>query len=457
MRYSRRFWMLVCFIAILLLLILPGGPVVAAANQVVLVVGGDVEWALNSRPPTVRYRVVDPKPYGMLVFGKRDVRDQVTGDWPPIPYVYEGESKTYLDSLGLKGGSDDSSGEELSYPLPNQTRLEYTRDYSSDKELLSYPLKRLAPTFHAADLVFVNCEGVLSDHGRQVGLNRTPEKFAKTMKASGISIVNLANNHTFDAEERGFFDTIRNLDSVGIAHTGGGHDLAEARKPVIVERNGIKLGFLGYTQFNNLGESAFAAEGRPGIAPMDPFLMKEDIRRLRPQVDYVLVAIHWSTNRSPAAQFVGVSDPGGVNNYDISPENRKFAHDLIDAGADIILGHHPPHPKGIEVYHGKVILYAPSNVLRGHTNMNADDGYLARFTIGKKSVEKVEVLPIAGKGQPAGRAGQPYDAKLFQPFLMEGSGAQHVLEGVRSRSAALDTAMKIDGDKGVITIPPPSK
>src|ERR1700736_6516974 len=211
------------------------------------------------------------------------------------------------------------------------------------------------------------------------------------MRDAGIGLVNLANNHTFDAEERGFLDTLRALSLAGIAHVGGGMDLADARRPVIIERNGIKLGFLGYTQFNNFGESAFAADGRPGIVPMDPFLMKEDIRRLRPQVDYVLVAIHWSTNRSPAAQFVGVSDPGGINNYDISPENRKFAHDLIDAGADIILGHPPPHPKGIEVYHGKVILYAPSNVLRGRTNMNADDAYLARFTLGGKSVEKVEV------------------------------------------------------------------
>jgi poly-gamma-glutamate synthesis protein (capsule biosynthesis protein) len=205
----------------------------------------------------------------------------------------------------------------------------------------------------------------------------------------------------------------------------------------MLARNGIKLGFLGYAQFSNMGESAFAAAGRPGIAPMDPFLMKEDIRRLRPLVDYVVVAIHWATNRR----------------YDISPENRKFAHELIDAGADIILGHHPPHPKGIEVYHGKVILYAPSNILRGHTNLNSDDGYLARFTLGEKSVEKVEVLPIAGNGQPAGRKGQPYDAKLFQPFLMEGSSAQQLLEGVRSRSAALDTAMEIDGNKGIVTIP----
>ena len=440
MRYLPRFWAPVCFIAILLILI-PSKHVAAAGNHVVLILGGDVEWALNSRPPTVRYRVADPRPFGLLVFGKRDVRDQIIDDWPPIPYVNEGESKTYLESLGLKGGSDDSPGESLSYPLPQQAGPEFNQDYSSNTELLNYPLRLLAPTFHAADLVVVNCEGALSDHARQVGLNRTPEKFAKTMRSSGISLVNLANNHTFDAEERGFLDTLRALSSAGIAHVGGGHDLADARKPVILARNGIKLGFLGYAQFNNMGESAFAADGRPGIVPMDPFLIKEDIRRLRPQVDYVVVAIHWATNRR----------------YDISPENRKFAHDLIDAGADVILGHHPPHPKGIEVYHGKVILYAPSNILRGHTNMNSDDGYLARFTLGEKSVEKVEVLPIAGKGQPEGRAGQPYDAKLFQPFLMQGSSAQQLLESIRSRSAALDTAMEIDGNKGIITIPPTSK
>src|SRR5205823_4554525 len=73
---------------------------------------------------------------------------------------------------------------------------------------------------------------------------RTPAKFAKVMRSSGISLVNLANNHTFDAEERGFLDTLRALSSAGIAHVGGGNDLAEARKPVILTRNGIKIGFL---------------------------------------------------------------------------------------------------------------------------------------------------------------------------------------------------------------------
>src|SRR6202795_545762 len=137
MRSSLRFWAPVCFSAMLLLLILPGKPVAAAANQVVLILGGDVAWALNSRQPTVRYRVADPRPFGMLVFGKRDVRDQIIGDWPPVPYVNEGESKTYLESLGLKGGSDESPGECLSYPLPQQAGPEFTQDYSSNEELLS--------------------------------------------------------------------------------------------------------------------------------------------------------------------------------------------------------------------------------------------------------------------------------------------------------------------------------
>jgi poly-gamma-glutamate capsule biosynthesis protein CapA/YwtB (metallophosphatase superfamily) len=435
MRNSPRLCLSVAALALLfpLVLSLPGKPAFAADNQVTFIFGGDVEWSLNARPPTVRYRVADPTPYGKLIYGRRDVRDQVTGDWPPIPYVDQGESGTYLKGLGLKAPSDASTGESLSYPLLEHE--EYTKDYSTDDALLNHPLQRLAPIFNGADLVMVNCEGALSDRGRQVGSNKTPERFAISMRDAGIGVVNLANNHTFDAEERGFLDTLRALSMAGIAHVGGGTDLADARKPVIVERNGIKLGILGYTQFNNMGESAFAADGRPGIVPMDPFLIKEDIRKLRPQVDYVMVAIHWATSRSA----------------EVSPNNRAFAHDLIDAGADVILGHHPPHPKGIEVYHGKVILYAPSNVLRGHNGPALNDGYLARFTLGPKSIEKVEVLPIIGKGQPEGHRG-PYDSKLFQPALMQGADARRLLEDLRSRSAALDTTMAIDGEKGVITV-----
>jgi poly-gamma-glutamate capsule biosynthesis protein CapA/YwtB (metallophosphatase superfamily) len=142
---------------------------------------------------------------------------------------------------------------------------------------LNYPLQRPAPIFHAADLVMVNFEGALPDHARQVGLNRTPERFAISMRAAGIGLVNLANNHTFDADERGFLDTLRALSSAGIAHVGGGNDLADARKPVIVERNGIKLGSLGYTQFTPAYHNASRR------APSCPNLSAVDIQECPPR------------------------------------------------------------------------------------------------------------------------------------------------------------------------------
>src|ERR1700730_10791700 len=157
MRYSRRFWASISSVAILsfLALALPEKAAFAADNQIVFMFGGDVEWSRTARRPTVRYPVADPTPYGKIVYGRRDVRDQVTGDWPPIPYVDQGESGAYPKSLGLKGPSDASSGESLSYPLLDHE--EYTQDYSTDDALLNRPLPRLARVFHAADLVMVNC------------------------------------------------------------------------------------------------------------------------------------------------------------------------------------------------------------------------------------------------------------------------------------------------------------
>jgi hypothetical protein len=394
-----------CF-APMLPLTLMGMPAIAAEHEVVLIAGGDVAWSLYKRPPTVLYHIVDPAPFGQLL----DVRDQAVGDWGPVPYLNEGESKAYVESLSVK-----------------QNKMSATRFMIDPNFSSGVALQHLAPTLHAADLVYFNLETPLSDHARMNGMDLTPEKFAATLRSAGTSLVSVANNHTFDAECQGFLDTLRALSAAGLAYIGGGDDLAEARKPVILERNGIKLGFLAYAQFSNMGEAAFAAEGRPGIAPMDPFLIKEDIRRLRPQVDYVVVALHWATAKSA----------------NVSPDNRKFAHDLIDNGADIILGGHPPFPKGIEVYRGKVIIYSPGVTLRGFSHSDWGDHYLARFTLGVKSVEKVEVLPIAGTGQ-----------QIAQPLLLHGSAAQRLLENIRSRSAALDTAMKIRDDEGIITVLP---
>jgi hypothetical protein len=91
MRCLPRLWASISSVVILSSLALgASGKPAFAADNVVFIFGGDVEWSLNARPPTVRYRVSDPAPYGRVVFGRRDVCDQVTGDWPPAPEVAAG-------------------------------------------------------------------------------------------------------------------------------------------------------------------------------------------------------------------------------------------------------------------------------------------------------------------------------------------------------------------------------
>src|SRR5690606_34902650 len=148
---------------------------------------------------------------------------------------------------------------------------------------------------------------------------------ADALRWAGIDVVSIANNHAFDAEEMGLFDTIDALARAGVGRVGGGRDLEDARRPFVIERNGIRFAFLGYTQFVNGGPSAFALPNRSGVVPLNPLVIKEDIRRVRDQVDYVVVSFHWSRE----------------NTQEIHEEDRKFAHEIIDAGADIILGHHP--------------------------------------------------------------------------------------------------------------------
>jgi len=156
---------------------------------------------------------------------------------------------------------------------------------------------------------------------------------------------------------------------------------------------------------------------------MDPDLIKTDIQKLRSKVDYVVVSLHWGTDKSD----------------NVSPKNREVAHQLIDEGADMVLGGHTPYPKGVEVYRGKVIVYSPAHIFSGHEHFQWGDNYLLRFHLGPKAIQKVEILPIAGTG-----------VQLAQPFLLEGEPAAKLLKHIQSLSAALDTTMKIEGNTGVI-------
>ncbi len=371
----------------------------APERQATLLVGGDVQWSLILRPPTVLFTTPDP----------------ADPDWRASPYLNKGPSQAAFEALQPAAVKPESKHKNIDYGL----------HFASTEESVNYPLAKLAPTFKAADLVFLNLETPLSDTAPMDGLSRTPTAFAAALVRAGVSLVTIANNHTFDTQNQGFLDTMNALSAANLPYIGGGHDLAEARKPVILTRNGLRIGFLGYAQFSNMGEPAFAADKRAGIAPMDPILMVADIKALRPEVDLIAVSIHWGEDKSA----------------NVSSANRTLAHQLIDAGADIILGSHTPFPKGIEIYRGKTIIYSPSHVAIAHNYTDWGDNELLRLTLSPHAVRQIEILPIAGTGQ-----------QLAQPFLLHGAAAQAVLAAVRARSAVLSTPVTIEGDEGIITV-----
>lgn len=377
-------------------------------RQVTVIAAGDIEWSRNTKVPGI---VVYPPSGG---FGGQQAR-LPEGSWRRVPYVVTDDSRSYLEQL---------LGRPLEGPNSHHIRaIHYGLEFDSPIEMARYPFRLIAPVLREADIAFANLETPLSDRARNSGAFRTPTAFAEGISWAGIDVVSTANNHALDAEGEGLMDTKEALWRAGVGSVGTGENLEAARRPYIIERDGIKVAFLGYAMFVNAGDDAFALENHAGVVALDPFIIKEDIQRVRDAVDYVMVSFHWAIE----------------NSQDTHPAARAFAHDIIDAGADVIIGHHPHVPRGVEVYKGKMIFYSLGNFIFGHGHTYWMDNYLARMTLTRTGITQVEILPIAGSGN-----------NLSQPYLLEGDDARALLEDIQARTAELDTRMEIDGDKGVV-------
>ncbi len=202
-----------------------------------------------------------------------------------------------------------------------------------------------------------------------------PRRLAEVLADAGFNLMTFASNHTMDGGDDGLLDTIDILKEYNIAIIGAGKNIEEARKPVVIECKGTRVGFLNYCSVVTPGteagrdkpgvvpikiNTAYEVPGwQPGVAPRvittaNPThlaAMVEDIKTLRPQVDVLVVCQHWGLHfvTSPIADY-----------------EYEVGHVAIDAGADIIIGTHAHTLKGIEVYKGKVILHCLGNFAFDH-------------------------------------------------------------------------------------------
>ena len=229
-----------------------------------------------------------------------------------------------------------------------------------------------AERLRAADIVFCQLETVYSTRGSAVPtpgrpLRADPSNIA-ALKAAGISVVSIAGNHCMDFGAEGMLDMVANLRAAGLNPVGAGRNLEEARAPVIIERHGIRVALLAYSSI--LLDSSWATQSRAGCAPLrahthyemvEPhqpgcparirtFPVREDmdaavsdVRAAKAKADFVLVSMHWGLHFTP---------------HRFAEYESVMAHALVDAGADAIIGTHPHHLKGMEIYRGRVIAYS---------------------------------------------------------------------------------------------------
>lgn len=316
----------------------------------------------------------------------------------------------------LLAAGDCGPGDRQSWPIEHYTSL-------------------VRPVLAAADLRTVNSmrqyslRGTPSErapHGRQ------PPEMAKILTDCAFDAVTIANNHMYDFGPDALLDTRALLLDKGIRVTGAGRNLTEARQPAIVERSGIKVGFLGYSAL--LPPGCEAGTDKPGIAPLrvktsyetrgphapvrvrtepdrhDLQMLLDDIASLRRQVDIVIPSLHYGL----------VWLPRIIADYQVA-----VSHACIDAGADLVLGHAPHIPKAIEVYKGKAIFYSLSTfcltkpfpappwkeapwvhgAVRNHVDQDpeypllpfgkhAKWSLLAKAVLSKEGVERASFLPM---------------------------------------------------------------
>ncbi len=267
---------------------------------------------------------------------------------------------------------------------------------------LSYPFKYL-DWFGQADISMVNLENPLTRRGKpadKLFTFRTKPEYVHILQAAGIDIVTLANNHIYDYGAQGLYDTIRILDKGGIRHVGAGGTLPEARRPVVFRKKGLRLAYLAYYGLGRHSDSHPATEDSAGTALRNLNYIREDIQQIREQVDVVIINFHWGIEKENYPQ----------------PDQRAFAHAVIDAGADFIIGHHPHVLQGIEKYKGKLIAYSLGNFIFGGNSRRYERSIVLEILINPKNAGeyRVRVHPVEIKNWQPAAAGQEVRKKVVE-------------------------------------------
>lgn len=329
------------------------------------------------------------------------------------------------------------------------------------------------------DLTIGNLEAPLTASGQpaeKLVAMRTPVSGAAELAALGFDIVSLATNHALDYGAEGMRDTVRALDAEGVAHAGFGESIAEATRPRVVSVGAKSLTFFSFCSALPLGYNATTV--RAGIGPLrvrqsfeydsgfldetpgtPPFVHsvahEPDVRRAETLVreakqhnDFVVIALHWGV---PFCYLPSAQGP-------LAQYQRPLAHRLIEAGADLIIGHHPHCLHPVEFYEHGLILYSTGNFVFDWCEGWSPDSMVAE-----------EAAHPSAPYQPALVKGPWFESAVFRVRLGEAGGPElrvdpieldsdsqpimptpeakkSILAGLVAASRELDPSIVVDAD-----------
>ena len=304
--------------------------------------------------------------------------------------------------------------------IPHQAVREAAATVADGSEGWAGLFGNVSDVFHGADFGFVNMETpVAPNHskGSKPFMFDAPVALPEALKASGIKIVSFANNHVMDQGWAGFAETRDHLREVGLLFAGTGDTGQQTWQPVFTEANGIKVGWLGMTRWLNGNRNPdkddqphvnfFPYPGEAGGAPgTDEAGVLAAIKAARAQCDLLVVSVHWGIEYATAPR----------------PDDVDMAHKMLDAGASVIVGHHPHVLQAVETYttadgRNTVIFYSLGNFLSNQSRTYVDglmpdsngdprDSMIGLFAVVKKDygpggvrieVGHVGVLPVWGE------------------------------------------------------------
>ncbi|MFE5319059.1 CapA family protein [Paenibacillus sp. NPDC056579] len=264
-----------------------------------------------------------------------------------------------------------------------------------------YPYRYVKDYLSKADITVANLETPFTTRGEAQSKDyvyRSSPEALPALQAAGIDLVNTANNHILDYGTDGLLDTLDVLDKAGMKRVGTGRNIDEAYQPVIMERNGIKIAFLG---FSRVAENAdwYARQNKPGVAETySTKLPLEAISAAREKADLVVVIAHWGVERKDRPV----------------KEQTDLAHKYIDQGADLVVASHPHVVQGFEKYKGKWIAYSMGNFIFTTNEEPATwESMILNAECTKERDCELQMIPVLTKWAQPVRMTEEDGGKLF--------------------------------------------